>query len=93
MLLASVLGSGVRSLLTGGIRSGVMMTADSIGAIRVRFEEVLVPQSVCTEFLTCLLLFLCSGGVLFCLLPRPVWLVPCVSKTGVRGEFRLEYKS
>ena len=82
---------GVRSLLTGGIRSGVMMTADNISAIRVRFEEVLVPQSVCTAFLTCLLLFVLWWR--FLLYIAAASLVSPLCKTGVRGEFRLEYKS
>ena len=52
---------GGRSLLSDGIQGGDTMTVDSIGAIRVQFEKVLVPQSGCTEFLTCLLV--CSGGI------------------------------
>ena len=72
----SVRVGGGRSLLSDGIQGGDTMTVDSIGAIRVRFEKVLVPQSACTEFLTC---FLGALVALNCLLPRPVWLFPCVA--------------
>ena len=81
--------SGGRNLPSDGTRGGVTMTVDNRGAIRARFEKVLVPQSGCTEFLTCLLV--CSGGI--AVLIAAAGLVIPLCSMRVRGEFRFEYKS